>query len=61
MAALCTLPLGEEKTFKNALRSIFAKSKWQHQQFDDLMDEFWDQLEKAVDSKIKGVPEKKER
>jgi len=35
MQALCYLPIGDKKSFKTALKSIFVKSKWQHEQFDD--------------------------
>ena len=60
MEALCYLPIGDKSSFKGALKSIFAKSKWQYEQFDDLYDDFWYQLEKAVDSKTREVPENKE-
>ena len=61
MEALCYLPIGDKSSFKGALKSIFAKSKWQYEQFDDLYDDFWDQLKKAVDSKTREVPENKEK
>ena len=60
MEALCILPIGDKNVFRSALKSIFVKSKWQYEQFDGLYDEFWDQLKKAVDSKIKETPENKE-
>lgn len=51
MLAICSLPIENESYFKIALKSIFVKSKWQYEQFDDLFEEFWNQLKKAVDSK----------
>ncbi len=59
MAALSLLTIAREDHFKSALKSIFSKSKWQHEQFDGLYDEFWNQLKKAVDSKTKEVLEDK--
>ncbi len=53
MEALTSLPIGNENAFKIALKSTFAKSKWQFEQFDGLYEEFWDQLKKAVDAKTK--------
>lgn len=61
MLALNYLPIGNKQLFKVAIRSIFVKSKWQYEQFDGLYDEFWEQLEKAVDSKTKELPENKEQ
>jgi len=61
MKALSYMPIGNKSSFKTALKSIFAKSKWQFEQFDDLYDEFWDQLKKAVDSKTKEIPESKQK
>ena len=55
MKAISFLPIGDKSSFKEALKSIFVKSKWQHEQFDDYYDEFWDELNKAVDSKTKDV------
>ncbi len=60
MEALSYLPIGNKSSFKTSLKSIFVKSKWQFEQFDDLYDEFWDQLKKAVDSKTKEIPESKQ-
>lgn len=55
MNAIHSLPIGDKSLFKDGLKSIFAKSKWQFEQFDDLYNEFWTQLSKATDSKIKEV------
>ena len=60
LIALTLLPIGNKDTFHTALKSIFAKSKWQFEQFDDLYEEFWEQLKKAVDSKTKELVEPNE-
>lgn len=60
MEALTFLPIGKENVFKMALKSTFAKSKWQFEQFDGLYEEFWEQLQKAIDSKTKDIQEKNE-
>lgn len=57
MRVLNVVSIGSSTSFKLGLKSIFVKSKWQHDHFDDLFDEFWAELEKAVDSKIKELPE----
>jgi len=59
MKALSYLPIGNRSLFQTTVKSILVKTKWQFEQFDDLYDEFWEQLQKAVDSKIKGIPEDK--
>lgn len=61
MEALSHLPIGNKNSFKTALKSVIVKSKWQYEQFDDLYDEFWDHLKKAVDSKTKSLPEDNEK
>ena len=60
MTALGHLPMGDKNAFDAALKSILVKSKWQFEQFDDLYEEFWEQLKKAMDSKTKELPENKE-
>lgn len=57
MHSLTLLPIDHEQLFKSALKSILSKSKWQYEQFDDLYEEFWKQLRKAVDSKTKALAE----
>ena len=61
MEALNHSPIGDKNNFKAVLKSIFVKSKWQYEEFDDLYDDFWRQLEKAVDSKTKELPENDEK
>lgn len=51
--ALNLIPLGSREAFKTALRAVLAKNEFQFSKFDDHFTEFWDQLSRAVDSKIK--------
>ncbi|MDH5475547.1 MAG: VWA domain-containing protein [Cyclobacteriaceae bacterium] len=53
LIALSLLPIGSKDSFHAALKSTLTKSKWQFEQFDDLYEEFWEELNKAVDSKVK--------
>ena len=61
MEALACLPIHNSQLFRSALKAVFVKSRWQYEHFDDLYDEFWNQLKKAVDSKTKELPEKKDQ
>ncbi len=61
LQSLTFLPIDQEKYFKEALKAILAKSKYQRQKFNEYYDEFWDQLSRAVDSKTKEAPVKKEK
>ncbi len=61
LQSLIFLPIDKEKYFKEALKAILAKSKYQRQKFDEYYDEFWDQLSRAVDSKTKDLPVKKDK
>ena len=45
--------------FHLALKSILCRSKTQLNEFDNLFHEYWKELKKAVDSKVKKVPEEK--
>jgi len=45
--------------FQLALKSVLCRSKAQLDAFDNLFYEYWKELKKAVDSKVKQVPEKK--
>ena len=51
MVMFTEIPIGNQHFFRAGLKAILSKSKWQYDQFDDLYDEFWDELKKAVDSK----------
>ena len=61
LQSLAFLPIDKEQYFKEALKAILAKSKYQRQKFNEFYDEFWDQLSRAVDSKTKEAPVKKEK
>ncbi len=60
LSALKLIPIKKESNFRMCLKSIFPKSKYQQERFDEYYNEFWFQLAKAVDSKVKKVPEKKQ-
>jgi uncharacterized protein with von Willebrand factor type A (vWA) domain len=44
--------------FRAALKATLSRSKQQVEEFDDLFDEYWKQLSKAVDAKTKNKQEK---
>jgi len=44
--------------FHSALKAILCRSKTQTNEFDNLFYKYWNELEKAVDSKIKDEPKK---
>lgn len=62
LSAITELPIHKESYFKQALKTILSKNRYQFEKFDDYYTEFWKQLEKARDSKTKDehVPKKKE-
>jgi len=53
LLALSFLPINKEKYFKQALKTVLAKTQYQYSKFEAYYREFWDQLSKAADSKIK--------
>lgn len=57
MTVLSQIPIDSKSHFQSALKIVLAKNHWQHQQFDELFSDFWKQLEKAADSKIKNKQE----
>ncbi len=59
LRALEYLPFDHEEQFIRALRAVLAKSRLQHLRFEDYYREFRDQLEQAVNAKIKKKPENK--
>jgi len=61
LKAMTFLPINKEQYFKQALKSIFCKTKKQYATFNDDYDEFWFQLSKAVDSKTKELSSEKEK
>ena len=53
-------PFEDPNAFRLTLRAVLSRSLSQRLAFDELYAEYWKELEKAVDSKIKeGAPEKK--
>ncbi|MCB0852863.1 MAG: VWA domain-containing protein, partial [Bacteroidetes bacterium] len=52
------LPFTDREMMRESLRVVIPKSQEQQEIFDDLYPDFWANLEKAVDSKIKEEPEK---
>ncbi len=61
LEALAFLPFDKEKYFKQALRAVLCKNQQQQLKFNEYYDEFWDQLSRASDSKVKVREEKKEK
>lgn len=61
LLALSQLPIGSEKNFKQALKAVLTKNQYQSTHFEDYYAEFWDQLSKAADSKIKKDRTKKDK
>ena len=61
LKAISFLPIHSEDYFKEALRSVLTKSQFQQSKFDEYYHEFKEQLKKATDSKVKELPEEKEK
>lgn len=61
LIALTFLPIQKESYFRNALKSVLTKNQYQQQKFDEFYKEFWHQLSKARDSKVKDKKEKKDK
>ena len=53
LQALATLPFTDRKIFRLTLRAMLTKSLPEQQLFDKLYPEYWQNLERAVDSKVK--------
>jgi len=60
LKVLQLIPISDRQNIKAAFKAIITKSDFQYSSFDDDFDEFWNQLAKAVDSKIKNQPEQKQ-
>jgi uncharacterized protein with von Willebrand factor type A (vWA) domain len=52
--SLTLLPIQRQDYFREALRTTLAKNQYQYSRFFELYDEFWYQLSRAVDSKVKS-------
>ncbi len=61
LKAISFLPIHSEDYFREALRTVLAKSQFQHTKFDEYYHEFKEQLKKATDSKVKELPEEKQK
>ncbi len=59
LRALTLLPVDSELLFKEALSAVLCKNRHQQSRFDELYTEFWDQLERAANSKVKDIQQKK--
>lgn len=56
LRCLAYIPIGEQETFRLALKSLLARSRMQQEQFDVHFDRYWKELEKAVDAKTEEKP-----
>ncbi len=64
LEALTHLPIHKEIYFKRALKAVLTKNWHQQSNFDELYDEFWKQLSRATDSKVRdseGMRDKKSK
>lgn len=61
LQSLTFLPIHKEIYFKNALKALLTKNQYQQQKFDEFYSEFWHQLSKARDSKVKEKEEQKDK
>lgn len=52
-------PFDNPDIFRLSLRAVLTRTRAQQQQFNELYDSYWQELQKAVDSKIKDTPEVK--
>ncbi len=59
LRAITYLPIDKEMYFKGALKAVLTKNQYQQTIFDELYIEFWQQLSKATDSKLKDLEEKR--
>lgn len=61
LQALQYIDYSSNKIFYLVLKSIFCRSKSQLHEFDNLFHEYWKQLDKAVDAKVKDEASKKQQ
>ncbi len=61
LEALSVINFEEKENFKDALRITLVKNVQSLQKFDRLFDDYWKELEKSVDSKIKDSEERKQK
>ncbi|TAH17462.1 MAG: VWA domain-containing protein [Cytophagales bacterium] len=56
LEAFCLLPLENAQTMQLVLKSVLTKNLYQAEQFDALYKQYWKEVEKATDAKIKEAP-----
>ena len=61
LKAISFLPIHSENYFREALKSVLTKNQFQQTKFDEYYHEFKEQLKKATDSKVKELPEEKQK
>lgn len=62
LRALAVIPLDKPENFRLCMRSILPKSPSQQDIFDTFYTDYWENLSRAVDSKVKdGAPEEGEK
>ncbi len=61
LEALSFINFEEKENFKDALRTTLVKNVQNLQKFDRLFDDYWKELEKSVNSKIKDSEERKQK
>lgn len=61
LEALSFINFENKDNFKDALKTTLVKNVQNFQKFDRLFDDYWKELEKSVDSKIKDSEEKKQK
>lgn len=59
LSALQLIDYGNEDVFRLALKAVFCRSKTQLDEFDNFYRQYWHELGKAVDSKLKEDATKK--
>lgn len=61
LEALSMINFNEKENFKDALRTILVKNVQNLHKFDRLFDDYWKELEKSMDSKIKDSEERNQK
>ena len=56
LQSLAYIPIGDQETFRLALKSLLARTRIQQEQFDAHFDRYWKELEQAVDAKTEDKP-----
>lgn len=61
LQALTFLPIQKETYFQECLKTVLTKNRYQRSKFDDFYKEFWHQLKRASDSKVKDKEQEKNK